>query len=183
MKKFKKTFLFISLAAGLALSDTAPAATDTALQLNITGSIVNTQNCKVIIQPTVNLEEVIAHDIKTSDQAPQVLTGATSIQVNECDADSASFALSLQGTADASDTSLLANTSQEGAASNVGVGVWTYPDFKQITVGGEAHTFQKDAGVSGVGFNIIIALARPDGTKAIEPGQVSSTAQFKIDYL
>lgn len=183
MKKFRKNIALASLVAVILAPAIANAATDSTLPLSISGSIVNSQKCNVTIQSSIDLGEVLDTDIKTSDQAPQAFNGATTLLFENCATDQTAFSVSLQGAADATDASLLTNTSQSGAASNVGVGVWTFPDFKQLTVGGDAETFVKMAGVSNLSINLIVALAKPDGAKEIDAGQVTSSAQFKIDYL
>ncbi|MDI3361041.1 fimbrial protein [Lelliottia sp. V89_10] len=183
MKKFNRNMALASLVTLILAPGMANAATDSSLSLDISGALVSSEKCTVNIKPSLDLGEVIDTDIKTSDQAPQAMTGATTLSFENCASAESVLSVSLQGSADATDTSLLTNTSQSGAASNVGVGVWTFPDFKQLTVGGEASTFAKPAGVSNLGINLIVALAKTDGAKTIEPGLVTSSAQFKIDYL
>ncbi|MRS88431.1 fimbrial protein [Enterobacteriaceae bacterium RIT714] len=184
MKKFNKSILLASLAASILLPGVSNAATDNnTLPLTISGAIVNSANCSVSIKPSIDLEDVVDVQIKTSDQTPTVFTGQTSISVENCSSERTAFSLSLQGTADATDSTLLANTSQTNPASNVGVGVWTFPYYTQLAVGGEAQTFIKEADVPSVNVFFVVAMAKADGSKEIGPGQVSSTAQFKINYL
>ncbi|MRS88434.1 fimbrial protein [Enterobacteriaceae bacterium RIT714] len=184
MKKFNKSILLASLAASILLSGVSNAATDNnTLPLTISGALVNSTNCSVSVQPSIDLENVVDVQIKTSDQTPTVFTGETHIVFENCGSEKTTFALSLQGTPDATDSTLLANNAQTGSASNVGIGVWTYPYYNQLTVGGASQTFVKGADIPDLNVGLVVAMAKADGSKEIEPGQVSSTAQFKIDYL
>ncbi|MDY1038404.1 fimbrial protein [Lelliottia sp. CFBP8978] len=183
MKKFNKSILLASLAASILLPGVSNAATDNIVPLTISGAIVNSTNCSVSVKPSIDLENVVDSQIKTSDQTPTVFTGETHIVFENCGSEKTTFALSLQGTPDATDSTLLANNAQTGSASNVGIGVWTYPYYNQLTVGGASQTFVKDTDIPDMNVGLVVAMAKADGSKEIEPGQVSSTAQFKIDYL
>lgn len=183
MKKISKNIVLAALVAELFAPGITTAAESFTQEIQVFGKIVNDTRCSVTISPTLNLGEVIDTNIKTSDQAPQVFDGAMTIGLKNCSTEQTIFSISLLGIADSSDSSLLVNSQTVGAASNVGVGVWTFPEFKQMTVGGEAITFVKEAGTDGAGINIVVALAKSDGSKDIEVGQVESSAQFKVDYL
>jgi type 1 fimbria pilin len=182
MKKMNKNIVLAALIAELLAPGISAAAENFTQDVQISGKIVTDTRCSVSISPTLELGEVIDSQITTKDQAPQVLDGATTINLLNCPTGEASFSLSLMGVADSKDPSLLANSVQTGGATNVGVGVWTWPEFKQIAVGGEAVTFSKSA-EGGAGINIIVALAKLEASKEIDAGSFESSAQFKIDYL
>lgn len=148
--------------------------------LTVTGT-VESNPCVVTVPSTLDLGTTNADSVKSTGATNPTggTIGALSINISNC-ADNQMAQLKITGTADASDTTVLANATSAGSATNVGVAFWKMTgDHEQVKVNGAPL-----AAISANG-NMMNLLAKvvKTGTDAVEPGTIDATATIQIDFL
>lgn len=179
-KAFKKMALatLITASAFAASMANATESDPTNLTLTVSGSI-DAAPCNVLLNKTsLDLGSPLISDLKTSSEDPSE-TYAKTLQVAITDCDSINAAIDVIGTADNTDSSILANTAAENASTNVGVAVWSKIDdtSTQYKIGGDSIKTSK--GVNDLQF----AIVKVSDTATVTEGDVVATAQVKVSFL
>ena len=175
---FKKIALASLVAASALMTSMAQAEDNVSITaVQMTGAIEPTP-CHVQLSNTVlDLGSPLTADLKTSDQAP-MSTAAHTLRLTVVDCLNFNTAeINVLGTADAADSTVLANVIVENKAENVGVGIWEHDKGTQLKIGGDA--LSTTAGVTDLDF----AFVKTSETAVVTAGDVATTAQIKVAFL
>lgn len=174
---FKKVTLASLVAASALVGSMAHAEDDSSiLNLAVSGSI-SAPACKIALSNSaLDLGSPLMADLKTSDQEP-TLTSVRTLQVaiTECEAINAE--VSVLGTADATDSTILANGAATDAATNVGIAMWNHDDSTQYKLGGDP--IKTTIAIVGLDFGLV----KSDATSTVTAGDISTSAQIKVTFL
>lgn len=187
MNSFAKTTLSLAFTAALLSAGTANAFTGSETHdLTLTGT-VESNPCTVAVPPTITFGDISVDVLKLSSATTSSDAQLYEIDFSNCMAGQMAQ-VAILGTGDAYDNSILANSTAEGAASNVGVAFWDASSNTEVklAVNGAATTATNvgtAAGESTSGKIILKAsLVKPED-KAATAGAISTTAQVQINYL
>lgn len=176
---FKKVTLASLVAASALVGSMANASAEensSIKALQVTGSISAPACVVEMPSNSVDLGSPLMADLKTSDQAPaQLYTRTLRININECETINAE--ISVIGTADSTDNTILTNGATTNAAANVGIAMWNHADGAQYKLGGTP--IKATAPVNNLDF----ALVKSSATSTVTAGDVSTTAQVKVTFL
>ncbi|MFP2515800.1 fimbrial protein [Buttiauxella agrestis] len=174
---FKKVTLASLVAASALVGSMAHAEDDSnILNLAVSGSI-SAPACKVALNKSaLELGSPLMADLKTSDQEP-TQTSVRTLQVAITDCESINAEVSVLGTADATDSTILANGAATDAATNVGIAMWNHDDSTQYKLGGDP--IKTTVAIVGLDFGLV----KSDATSTVTAGDVSTSAQIKVTFL
>jgi type 1 fimbria pilin len=148
----------------------------------VIGGIINNP-CVVNLSPaTIDFDHIDSSQI-TSSASVAKINKVLDVQVNNCP-EGDHVSVSFTGTAASVDTTALATEDQAAdAAKNVAIAFWDdgQQDSKVAINTGVSHTASTT--VNGVHMPFLIGLVLNDGSKPAIGGNVSATAQVKVNFL
>ncbi|WP_336284403.1 fimbrial protein [Citrobacter arsenatis] len=174
--KLKNTAFLLAVGSSMLSSIAVSAADNNSQGVSITGQI-HGGKCDVVVPATLELGEITPEVMTTSDVTPtkfQVFT----IGLSNC-LQGTSAAISILGTTDSIDTSILKNDAAS-PAGNVGIAFWDIQK-KQIKVNQDLVT--TGAFDNTTSINLLSGMVKVSNSTTVTPGNVSSSAQIKVDYL
>lgn len=187
MNAFAKTTLCLAFTAALLSAGTASAYTGSEVhELELSGS-VESNPCKVVLPSTLAFGDVNVNSLQLSSATTSADGHTYEIDFTECMADQMAQ-VSIIGTEDAKDSSILANGTDEGAATNVGVAFWDTTGATEAKLAvNSGVTKSANVGAAegeGTAGKIILkaTLVKPED-KVATAGTIQATAQVQINYL
>jgi type 1 fimbria pilin len=152
--------------------------------VDISGNLVGSA-CVIDIPEPIDLGSSIVTSQLTfsSEQPSSNQSQLPTVTVTQCQPDQ-QFSVHILGTADEDDTGVLKNSTDEGAAHYVGVGVWEmqggYHLLKPNVSTSVAHTAD-DSGTTS--FQLVFSAVRTSAANEPTAGTISTMGQIKIDFL
>jgi type 1 fimbria pilin len=185
MFHFKRTVMALALAASFMSVGSANAFVGSETHnVTISGNLISNP-CVVNVSNLVDFGDINVETLPViSDIGVTGTTKTLDIHFQGCNSGQQAQ-VSLSGTADSADSTLLGNTSTEDAATNVAVGFWQEDGTdKQLAVNAgssNAHVVDGSSYDNSV-MTFNVRLVKPEN-KAATIGAFTTRAQIKITYL
>lgn len=172
----RKTAILFAAGSMVMSSFIVNAAENDTQALVITGE-VHGGKCDVSVPSTLDLGEITPEVMKTSSVTSDNVQ-VFSIGLSNC-LQGTSAAITIMGNTDISDSGVLKNDAAS-PAGNVGIAFW---DIQKNLL--KVNQTQVLTGVieSTKTINLISGMVKVDNNVDVTPGDVSSSAQVKVDYL